>query len=81
MAEMRIHHEPWSLTLGCSGVQENFLLLLLLFWPCCVACRILVPQPGIKPVLSALEARSPNHWTAREFPRRIYNLGPRASLR
>ena len=25
-------------------------------------------QPGIKPVPSAVEAWSPNHWTTREFP-------------
>ena len=34
-----------------------------------MACRMLVPPPGIKPKLSAVKARSPNHWTAREcFP-------------
>ena len=32
------------------------------------ACGILVPQPGIKSVSPAVEARSPNHWTTREFP-------------
>ena len=32
------------------------------------ACRILVPRPGIEPVPPAVEARSPNHWTAREVP-------------
>ena len=34
----------------------------------CAACRILVPQPGIEPVPPAVEARSLNHWTAREVP-------------
>ena len=29
---------------------------------------ILVPRPGIEPVPPAVEAQSPNHWTAREFP-------------
>ena len=33
-----------------------------------MACRILVPRPGINPVPPALEARSLNHWTAREVP-------------
>ena len=28
---------------------------------------ILVPQPGIKPVPSEMEAQSPNHWTARDI--------------
>ena len=39
---------------------------VLFFWPCCVACGILVPWPGIEPVPPALEAEGLNHWTARE---------------
>ena len=31
-------------------------------------CRIPVPRPGIEPVPPAVDARSSNHWTAREFP-------------
>ena len=34
-----------------------------------MACGILVPRPGIEPVHPALEAWSPNHWTAREVPK------------
>ena len=34
-----------------------------------VACRILVPCPGVEPVPTAVEAWSPNHQTAREFPK------------
>ena len=30
------------------------------------ASGILVPQPGIKPVPTALEARNLNHWTTRK---------------
>ena len=33
-----------------------------------MARGILVPQPGIERVPPAVEARSPKHWTAREFP-------------
>ena len=33
-----------------------------------MACGILVPRPGIEPATPALEARSPNLWTAREVP-------------
>ena len=40
--------------------------IFFIFWPCHVACGILVPQPGIKPTLPALEAQSLNHWTARK---------------
>ena len=39
----------------------------LFFWPCHAACRILVPRPGIESVPPAVEAWSPNHWTARGF--------------
>ena len=31
-------------------------------------CGILVPRPGIEPLLPAVEAQSFNHWTAREVP-------------
>ena len=37
--------------------------------PCCAACGILVPWPGIEPTPSAVKAWSANHWTAREFPK------------
>ena len=37
------------------------------FWPCCMACGILVPQPGIEHRPLAVRAWNPNHWTAREF--------------
>ena len=43
--------------------------VFLFFWPHCVACGILVPQPGIKPIFSALGVKSLNHWTSREIPR------------
>ena len=35
----------------------------------CMACGILVPQPGIEPVPPAVEAQSLKHWTTREVPR------------
>ena len=41
---------------------------IYLFWPRCTACGILVPQPGIEPRPLAVRVRSPNYWTAREFP-------------
>ena len=37
-------------------------------WWHSVACMILVPRPGIKSMPPAVEAQSPIHWTAREFP-------------
>ena len=39
------------------------------FWPCHMTCRILVPQPGIEPMPPAVEAQSPDHWTATEVTR------------
>ena len=44
-----------------------FLFLFFNFWPNLAACRILVPRPGTEPVPPAMEVRSPNHWTTREF--------------
>ena len=35
---------------------------------CRLACRILVPQPGIEPGHSAVKLWTPKHWTAKEFP-------------
>ena len=55
---------PWlwilKVTLLKVG-EKNF------FWPLHLACGILVPRPGIKPVSTALEAWSLNHWTPRKF--------------
>ena len=38
------------------------------------ACRTLVPRPGIEPVPRVVEARTPNHWTAREFPDELFKI-------
>lgn len=32
------------------------------------ACRILAPQPGVKPALPNWKVKCLNHWTAREVP-------------
>ena len=45
-----------------------------IFWPCHVACRILVPQPGMEPMASAAEAQSFNHWMARETPQATFSI-------
>ena len=42
------------------------------------ACRILVPQPGIKPMILAAEARTLSRWTTREFPGRWAIKAPSA---
>ena len=58
---------------GFLWISRNLFALLLFFPLFCRAtwhagCRILVPWPEIEPVPPAVEAWSPNHWTAREFP-------------
>ena len=42
----------------------NFFFFLAMLY----AFRILVPQSGMEPRPPAVEAPSPNHWTAKEFP-------------
>ena len=67
-------------TIGCcllEGVWGHFSLLKCpspiisrsFISGCTIVCAILVPRPEIKPAPSAVKAWSPNHWTAREFPR------------
>ena len=46
----------------------NLFIYLFIFGHVTQACEILVPQPGIEPLPPAVEAQSPNHWTAREVP-------------
>ena len=43
-----------------------------------MACRILIPQPGIEPEPPTVEVQSSTHWIARELPE-IYllNIDPR----
>ena len=45
-----------------------YIFFFFFFWLHRVACGILVPQPGIEPVPSAVKVQGPNHWTVREFP-------------
>ena len=44
------------------------------------AWGILVPRPGIEPVLPTVEAQSPNHWTARGFPAMEFQSAPAFQL-
>ena len=47
-----------------------FFSFFFFFWLCVMACRILVPRPGIEPRSTAVKTPSPNHQTTREreFP-------------
>ena len=44
------------------------IICFVLFRPCHMACRILVPWPGIEPTPSAVKVWGPNHCTTRELP-------------
>ena len=43
-------------------------LCIYVFWPYLAVGRILVPRPGIKPMLPAKQAWILKCWTAREVP-------------
>lgn len=45
------------------------LFFLLIFGPHHIACRVLVPQAGVKSTSPALTARSLNHWHVKKVPR------------
>ena len=51
-----------------KAFSRFFLLVIVLFivFDYTSACGILVPQPGIRPTQTALEAQSLNCWTARK---------------
>ena len=68
-----IHCLPSSPHLNPSPMT-SFSFFLFSFWLCHLACKILVPWPGIEPVSLAVEVRSPNHWTARESPLSFLHL-------
>ena len=53
-----------------SGFWRQPSLLFFFFWPCHLACGILVPWPGIEPAPLALKVWGPNHWNTREIPPR-----------
>ena len=56
----------------CFFLMQASFKIFYLFWPCCAACGIFVPQLGIQSVPPAVEAGSLNHWTTREFPPLIF---------
>ena len=62
------NHNSWNTQMMVTAFfffffsNKVFLLLATL------ACGILVSLPGLNPGPSPVKARSPNHWTTREFP-------------
>ena len=63
-----------------KGNVSNVLLLRNMFvdcgdsffvlWSPGMVCSILVPQPRIEPGSLLVKVQRPNHWAAREFPRK-----------
>ena len=56
------------------GVEPLFVYMLTIcvsFFVCLlchVACRVLVPCPGIESMLPAVQVQRPNQWATRKFP-------------
>ena len=71
----KAHSEEEEKVTDCNWIITYLYIFLLVYFmliiyghfrgACCVACRILVPPPGTEPMPLAMEALSPNHWTAR----------------
>ena len=72
-ADRPVFSDQVNQNLGMGSKQHCFAFFFS-FWPCCVACGILVPQPGIEPRAPAVKVLSTNHWTAREFPTLFFKL-------
>ena len=62
----RTHTHIYMFLCMCIYVHFIHFIFNFIFWLHPVTCGILVPRPGIEPVPPAVEARSLNHWTARE---------------
>ena len=55
-------------TTSSKWTWPGFAVCFFVFWLHCVACGILVPQPGIEPASPAVEALSLNHWEVQGSP-------------
>ena len=77
MRKSRLGEAVWSHSVKFNVWIQIWVILesksFFFFFPfpllCCVACRILALQQGMKPMPPALEAWSLNHWATREVPR------------
>ena len=75
MREQVVSYESlWLARFQHISSTNSVLLLPPTFRPHCIACKILVPQPGIELVSSSVEVQSPNHWTTREVPKNSQTL-------
>ena len=60
-----------TLVAAWSPAQDLRTVNFSIFWPCHVACRILVLWLGMKLVLPAVEAQSFNHWITKEVSKML----------
>ena len=51
----------WRGEVQSAEEKKVFFFFFFLWGACCMACGILFPQPGIKPMSPTLEVLSPNH--------------------
>ena len=75
LSQIHANIYPLTCTLVAQGENTNSEILIFVsvslfffFFFGHMACRVLIPQPGIEPVSPVVEVWSLNHWTAREFP-------------
>lgn len=69
---------PKILRILRGNTHCNFFFLL---WLSPAGCGLLIPQPGVEPMPSVLEAQNLNHCTAREDSVTLFNLQYLPSLR
>lgn len=63
---------------GCAHTFRFFFFLF--FLPRCMAYGILVSQPGMEPLLPAVETQSLNHWIAREVTFTLQTLNSKSGF-
>ena len=68
LSSMRSPPQGWVRLEASCTLRLSCVSVLFIYWLHCAACKILVPRPGIEPVLPALGAWSLNHWTTRDIP-------------
>ena len=63
-------YSPWGHNESDTTEQTLSTKFVVFFFFLAMLCtsEILVSQPGVEHIPSAVEARSPNHWITREFP-------------
>ena len=63
-----------------EGLGKLLGFSIFYFWLHRAACRILDPPPGTKPMPTAVEVHSLNHWTTKEAPAMIFEVGSKEAV-